>query len=162
MDAPDVEPQRLDNSLRFIRRVNTLLGYTRSTVSHLKRFATRWRKGEAISILDVATGSADIPRAIARWAEQSGFDVRIVGLDRHPVTVEIARSESRANGSIRIVLGNALQLPFEDGSFDYVITNMFLHHLDDPDVVLVLREMDRVARRGIVWADLLRHRRAYA
>ena len=39
---------------------------------------------------------------------------------------------------------------------------MFLHHLDDDAAAAVLREMDRVARRGIVAADLLRHRRAYA
>jgi ubiquinone/menaquinone biosynthesis C-methylase UbiE len=162
MDAPDVEPAKLDNSLRFIRRVNTLLGYTRSTVSHLKQFSRRWNKDETISILDVATGSADIPRAIARWASACGFDVRIVGLDRHPITADIARTESRTDRSIRIVLGDALGLPFESGSFDYVITNMFLHHLDDDAVVLVLREMDRVARRGVIWADLLRHRRAYA
>src|SRR5205085_1382977 len=37
-----------------------------------------------------------------------------------------------------------------------------LHHLDDAAAVTVLAAMARVARRGIIAADLLRHRRAYA
>lgn len=54
-----------------------------------------------------------------------------------------------------------MALPFTDGSFDYALTNMFLHHLDDDQVVTVLREMSRVARRGVVVADLNRDARAY-
>jgi ubiquinone/menaquinone biosynthesis C-methylase UbiE len=60
------------------------------------------------------------------------------------------------------VRGDALDPPFADGAFDYAITSMFLHHLSDDDAVKVLRNMDRVARRGIVAADLLRHPSAYA
>jgi hypothetical protein len=161
MDALDVEPRKLDRSLRFIRRVNALLGYTRATLAHFRRFSRRWTRGQPISVLDVATGSADIPRALACWGGRRGFDLRIVGLDRHPVTAQIARGESKSAQAIQIMRGDALQLPFADASFDYVTTHMFPHHLDDDDVVRVLVEMDRVARRGILWADLLRHRRAY-
>ena len=39
---------------------------------------------------------------------------------------------------------------------------MFLHHLDDASAAAALREMARVSRRGVIAADLLRHRRAYA
>lgn len=163
MDAPNVDPRELDKSLRFIRRINSLLGYTRSTLSHLRRFSRRWDRSGPITILDVATGSADVPSAFLDWASRTGFDVRIVGVDRHPLTAQTAaRCAAEANGRIRIVRGDALALPFADASFDYVLTSMFLHHLDDEDVVRALHEMDRVARRGIVAADLLRHRRAYA
>jgi ubiquinone/menaquinone biosynthesis C-methylase UbiE len=54
-----------------------------------------------------------------------------------------------------------LKLPFEPGSFDYAICGMFLHHLSDAQAVQVLAAMDRVSRRGMVAADLLRDRRAY-
>jgi ubiquinone/menaquinone biosynthesis C-methylase UbiE len=161
MDAPDVEPAKLQRSLRFIRRINALLGYTRATLRHFDRFSQSWKAGETIGVLDVATGSADIPLAIATWARRRCFDVRIVGLDRHPVTSSIARVEAASNGCIQIVRGDALRLPFADASFDYVTNHMFLHHLDDGDVVRALIEMNRVARRGILWADLLRHKRAY-
>ena len=207
MDDPAADPADLRRSLAYIRRINSLLGYTRATVRHLDRFSRRWRPGETIHILDVATGSADIPRAILRWAGRRGFDVRIVAVDLHQTTLKLAAQEGaqdfppspgtpgegRGGGSpignrqsaignqtnphpnpppehrdrglncpLHFVQADALHLPFADGSFDYALTAMFLHHLDDADAVAVLREMGRVARRGIVAADLLRHRRAYA
>ncbi len=165
MDAPDVSPATLDLSLRVIRRINRRLGYTAATVSHVKAWSKTWKPGERIEILDLATGSADIPRAILAELLPRGFDVHITGVDRHPVTAAIAAdgmpddppSESR----LRIVQADVLAMPFADRSFDYVMTNMFLHHLDDDDAVAVLTTMRRLARRGMLVADLLRHRRAW-
>jgi ubiquinone/menaquinone biosynthesis C-methylase UbiE len=213
MDDPAADPADLRRSLGYIRRINALLGYTRATVGHLKRFGRGWRRGETIRILDVATGSADIPRAVLRWSAGAGFDVRIVAIDLHHATLKLAAEatvvpapsagtpgEGRGEGSfrsgisdsrfqndphanplaeygstelaevrerglgerLRFVQADALRLPFADRSFDYALTAMFLHHLDDDAAAAALREMARVSRRGIVAADLLRHRRAYA
>ena len=150
----------LRRSLVFIRRINFLLGYTRATIWHLRRFSQNWRRGEPIRVVDFATGSADVPQAICRWAERAGWDVRVVGLDLHAETARLAATESA--GRIRIVRGDALNPPFADGAFDYAVCNMFLHHLPDDAVTTVLRQMNRVARRGVIVGDLLRHRRAYA
>jgi hypothetical protein len=141
--------------------VNRLFGYTRQTISHLERFSRNWRSEERITIADFATGSADVPRAILGWADQRGFDVRIVGLDLHPATASIALSAS-ADDRLSIVCASAMAAPFATGSFDYALTSMFLHHLDENDAVRVLSEMGRVARRGIIASDLLRDPRAYA
>jgi len=160
MDEAGVDPAELRRALEFIRKVNSLLGYTRATLSHLKRFSRSWKKGERIDILDLATGSADIPRAILKWAKEAGHDVHIVGLDRHPVTVREAE-EGGSDERLRIVQGDVFNLPFAAGSFDDVLTAMFLHHLDDGEGVRVLKSMGTIARRGVVVADLLRHYRAY-
>jgi SAM-dependent methyltransferase len=160
MDRPDVDPRALERSLRFIRRVNRFLGYTRASLGHLQRFSRRWEPGQTIRILDVATGSADIPVAIARWAEGGGFNVRITGIDRHAITARTALAVS-PHPRVSIVQGDALALPFADRAFDYGMTSSFLHHLDDDVVVQVLREMERVTARGLIVADQLRHRRAY-
>jgi ubiquinone/menaquinone biosynthesis C-methylase UbiE len=161
MDAADVDPLELRRSLKFIRGVNTALGYTRATLHHLERFSRTWAPGETITLIDFATGSADIPAAILRWATRRGHDVRIVGVDLHAITA--AEAARRVNHSrFEVVRANVLDLPFEPGSFDYGLTAMFLHHLDDDQAVRVLAAMNRVARRGIIAADLLRNRRAYA
>lgn len=158
MDAPDADPVELRDSLRFIRRINRWLGYTRLMLAQLRRFSVGWRGGQRVTVLDIATGSADVPAAIAAWAAGSGRSVRIIGLDLHADTLAVA-AQTRA---AQLVRGDARRLPLADRSVDYAITSMFLHHLDVADAIAVLREMDRVARRGIIVADLLRTRRAYA
>jgi SAM-dependent methyltransferase len=162
MDARGVDPDALRRSLKFIRRVITLFGYTRSTLSHFERFSRSWRPGERITVIDFATGSADVPQAIDRWARRRGFDVRIVGVDLHETTAREARRACGDNPRIRIVRGDVLDLPFDSLSFDYALSGMFLHHLSETDAAGVLEAMNRVARRGIIAADLLRRRRAYA
>src|SRR4051812_24213969 len=102
MDEPDADVGELRRSLGFIRRVNTWLGYTRATLGHLERFSRTWRRGERIDIIDLATGSADIPRAILRWATRRGFDVHIVAVDRHSETVRAAREGGPADARLRI------------------------------------------------------------
>jgi ubiquinone/menaquinone biosynthesis C-methylase UbiE len=111
--------------------------------------------------LDLATGSADIPRAILSWADRRRLDVRIVGIDRQGPTIDVARRRT-ADPRIQLVQCDVFDLPFETGSFDYVTTSMFLHHLSDDEAVEVMRTAARLARRGVIVADLLRHYRAYA
>lgn len=163
MDAPDADPDLVRQSLVFLRRVNRLLGYTRSTLRHLERFSRTWRPGERIRVIDFATGSADVPRAILRWADRRGYDVRVVGVDLHATTARAALAGAAApDPRLQIVRADVLELPFAEGSFDYATTSLFLHHLDDADAVRVLAAMGRAARRGVIAGDLLRRRRAYA
>jgi ubiquinone/menaquinone biosynthesis C-methylase UbiE len=161
MDRPGVDEGDLRRSLTFIRRINRFLGYTHSTLSHIRRFSKSWPARAAIRILDVASGSADVPQAIVRWARRAGHDVQVVALDLHAHTAAIARDETLSEPHIAVVRGNALDLPFADASFDIVLTSMFLHHLDEAEVTRVLAEMNRVASQGILAADLIRDPRAY-
>jgi ubiquinone/menaquinone biosynthesis C-methylase UbiE len=157
MDEPGANPDWLRRSLVFLRRINALLGYTRSTLSHLERFSKGWAQGQTIRILDVATGSADVPRAILKWGARRGLSIRVAGVDLHPMTARTAIEIE----NVDIVQANAVRLPFADASFDYAITSLFLHHLDEADVVRVLAEMNRVTASGVIIGDLLRDRRAY-
>ena len=159
LDDPDADSELIRKSLVYIRRINVLLGYTKATLSHLKKMSRSWPAGKLIRILDVGTGSADIPLAILKWARAHQFDVRVTGIDLQKSVIDTARRTTDAK--LTLVVGNALQLPFDDGGFDYVITNMFLHHLDDEVVVNVFKEMNRVASRGVLAADIIRCRGAY-
>lgn len=161
MDDPGADPELLRLSLRYIRRMNFLLGYSRASLGYLERFSRRWKRGQTIRILDFATGSADMPRCILRWADRRGWDVRVTGIDLIEKTAKTAVAETN-DPRLTIACADALNLPFEPDSFDYAHTALFLHHLDTPDAVKVLASMARVAKRGIIAADLLRNRRAYA
>jgi 2-polyprenyl-3-methyl-5-hydroxy-6-metoxy-1,4-benzoquinol methylase len=161
LDEPGADPVALHKSLAFIRRVNRALGYTRVILDHLDRFSAKWKPGEKIRIVDVGTGSADIPLAILKWAGRRGFDVQVVGVDLHANIVREAAAAAN-DPRLSIVRGDALDLPFNDESFDYALSSMFLHHLDDGDARQAMSELGRVSRRGVIISDLLRKKHAYA
>lgn len=186
MDADAADPAALQRALLFIRRVNRLLRYNAATLRALGelienaeggRRKAEWARGAAagpsshiphssfliphspISILDLATGSADLPQEIVAWGRRRGMKIECVGLDRHPVTLAVARAWAP---EVPLVRGDALRLPFADGSFDFATCGSFLHHLETDAAVEVVREMERVTRTGWIVADLLRRRRALA
>ena len=159
MDAPAIDRGQLRRALTFIRRVNRWLGYTRATINHLDRLTADWPAGRTLIVLDVATGSADVPEAIFAWAKTRGIAVRVVGLDLHAATLALA---AEAAPAVPLVRGDALALPFADKSIDIVTSSMFLHHLPTDLAAAALREMARVAGHAVLVADLLRSRRAYA
>jgi len=71
----------------------------------------------------------------------------VVGLDQSERMVEIARSRvPRAE----FVLGDALRLPFEDGSFDRVFTGHFYGHLEGGDREAFLAQGHRLAPELVV------------
>ena len=84
-----------------------------------------------------------------------------VGLELNERSAESINEESERFDEISSVRGDALELPFADNRFDYVICSLFTHHFVDEQVVRIFREMSRVARRRIFVIDLNRHPIAY-
>jgi len=160
MDRDDVSTEDLNRSFRFIRAVNRLLSGSRAVIYHLNQWAKSWAPESRIEILDIGTGCADIPLAITRWAARRKLQIHITAVDRHAGTLEHARRQVADHPDITLLQADALDLPFKAGQFDYVLASMFLHHLTDLEVLTALRSMDNLARRGIIWNDLTRSRRA--
>lgn len=164
MDDPAIDRGELRQSLACIRAVNRRLGGANALVRLLRRWSRRWPLGTPVTLLDIGTGSADIPLAAREWSVRAGFDLRITGAELHPTTIELAREHVGAREGIELIRADARRLTdlYPPGAFDYVHAGMFLHHLTDADVLIVLRTMDRLARRGIVWNDLVRSRATLA
>lgn len=162
MDDPGVDPAELARSLAYIRAVNRRLGGCAALLGRLERWSASWTG--PVTLLDVATGSADLPLAACEWARRRGLNLRVTGVDLHEGTLAEARRLTKSEPEIELVRGDALRLEdqFGPGSFDYVHAGLFLHHLDEPDIVRVLRGMWRVARRGVIWNDLVRSRAGLA
>jgi len=100
------------------------------------------------SALDVACGSGKLTARLASIAGTSG---RVVGLDFSPQMLEVARRE---HPGIEFVEGDALNLPFDDASFDASTIAFGLRNLADP--VRGLREMLRVVKRRAVVLEFVR------
>jgi demethylmenaquinone methyltransferase/2-methoxy-6-polyprenyl-1,4-benzoquinol methylase len=129
-----------DRIARRYDRVNTVLSV--GTDGGWRRRAARetgLRPGG--SALDVACGSGKLTVELAKVSRGG----RVVGLDFSPRMLEIARRE---HPDIEFIEGDALNLPFDDASFDASTIAFGLRNLADP--VRGLREMVRVASRAVV------------
>jgi len=153
-------------SMGDVRRANRFLGGTVVVTRQMRRWLTEIQKeiqtdtrsgsGAPIRILDVATGSGDIPEAILAVARPLKVPVEIVGLDYSAPILRYARERVGDREEIRLVRGDAFNLPFADRSFDYVLCSLAFHHWGFERSVDALREMERVARRGWLVNDLRR------
>jgi 2-polyprenyl-3-methyl-5-hydroxy-6-metoxy-1,4-benzoquinol methylase len=158
LDAEQHDARELDESLAHVAAVNRWLGGERSFLQHLERLLPP--RGPA-TLLDVGTGSGDLPRAAVRWARRSGRQLRVLATDAHPQMLEIARERSKDYPEIEFAQADARTLSFADQSFDCALLSLTLHHLEGDDPVRVLRSLNRVARAVIVselersWANYI-------
>lgn len=155
MDEPTVGRAELEAALRDLRAVNRWLGGWRVVRLCMRDLLAGLPRG-SYRLLDVGTGSADLPLRLLRWAARRGVRLQVVATDAHPGTLELARERTAGVPQIEVRWANALALPFADGEFDFVTGSTMLHHFDEADALRVLREMQRVARRGVVVNDLRR------
>jgi ubiquinone/menaquinone biosynthesis C-methylase UbiE len=96
-------------------------------------------------VLDLACGTG----TLAIQAKELEPSLQLVGLDADPEMLKLARSKA-VEGEIDIELdeGFSTELPYEDGSFDRVLSTLFFHHLDPEPKRTTAREVARVLRPG--------------
>lgn len=154
MDLPGQDPALLAECLDDLRRVNRWLGGVRLSIRALEGLTADLAPGAGLAVVDLATGSADIPRAVAAWARRRGLRARLLATDLSPKILGLAARG--APPGVEFAVADARRLPFDEGSFDVATCSLVLHHLEPDDAVLMLKEMRRVARRGVVVNDLVR------
>lgn len=147
LDEADIDPGELDRNLRDLARLNRLPGGTDTSVRAIRHLV---RGREEVRVLDVGAGIADMALAFARrgW--------RTVAVDAHPQVLAAARVATAHEPLVEVMEADGRDLPYEVGEFDVSHGSLLLHHLDPGVAVAVLREMARVARRGVVINDLRR------
>jgi SAM-dependent methyltransferase len=145
-------------SLEDLRRINRWLGGAAASGRELVRLAARTGLVE-LSVLDLGTGSADLPAAMQRRARQAGLRVKALAIDLKLEHLHIARRELETDGAdVALACADALRLPFREAAVDVVHSALFLHHFRPSALQALLREALRVARRAVVMNDLVRHR----
>ena len=155
-DASSEQPALLRGSLHDLARVNALLGGTRLMRIEIDRLASPPQ-----TIIDVATGGADMPVFMVEHLAARGIHATCVGVDRSKAILAIAAERIGERSDVRLQQAEATALPFADGSFDLATIVLAFHHFDGAAAVSVLRELARVARAVIV-NDLRRSRIAWA
>jgi ubiquinone/menaquinone biosynthesis C-methylase UbiE len=162
LDLPDAprDYAEVAESLADIRTVNRYLGGLRSAgLDFLALVDSLPDKGKSgITVLDAATGSADVPAEIVRLARSRNIPISLTAVDISPAVIRAAREHTGEKyPEIQFIKADALGLPFEPGSFDFAFCNLAMHHFDRPDAVRLIRSIASVSRSGFVIADLRRN-----
>jgi SAM-dependent methyltransferase len=149
LDDPDIDPALRERSLRDVRRANSTLGGANAVLREVARQLSAL--GPTGTLLDVGTGLGDIPARARALAARRGVTLTAIGVDE---AASLARvTHGMLDGS---ACADARRLPFPDASVDIVICSQVLHHFEDADIPIVLRELQRVARRAVIVSDLRR------
>ncbi|TWU10016.1 methyltransferase domain-containing protein [Allorhodopirellula heiligendammensis] len=158
MDAPDLSADRHRAALAGLRRLNRLSGISGTLFRQLARLAATMPAGRPLRVLDVASGSGDLPIEWLRMAGRRKMLLAVTALDRSELAMQTAAEAADAAG---VQLGTVCRDCLRDGlpaGFDVVTSSLFMHHLDPPEVSRLIQEMWRVSDRAIVICDLERSR----
>ncbi|MGI8957076.1 MAG: methyltransferase domain-containing protein [Chthoniobacterales bacterium] len=152
MDRPQPVSPELISDLRNLRALNRYFGSYRLA----RYFLRRWiHPGNQMRILDLATGSGDIPRLAVDYARKVGAQVTVDAVDFQASTVEIATQLSRDHPEIRYHCADIHSFG-DENSYDIVLFSLALHHFGDADAVTLLRRCRMLSRGKVLVADLCR------
>ena len=160
LDAGEGTDDDVARSLSDLRRVNRFLGGRRVLLRALSS-CLQDTSLDQVSLLDVGTGSADIPMAVAESCKARGLETFIAAVDISERNLRISRERLGVSSEVHLVRADSLRLPFAARSFDFVTASLFLHHFRDDDVVRLLADFGRIARRAVIVNDLVRNRVPY-
>ncbi len=160
IDRGNYTAEEYEGCIAELQLVNEWLGDARTLKRTLLKDVEKSRLCR-FTVLDVGAGSGELLRVTAAWARETKRDFRGVGLELNERSAEAINEESISFAEITSVRSDARLLPFADGAFDYAICSLFTHHFVEVEIINILREMSRVARRRIFVIDLHRHAIAY-
>ncbi|MDX2148157.1 MAG: methyltransferase domain-containing protein [Planctomycetota bacterium] len=181
MDDPALSADELQRALRGLSRLNRVSGVASAmwklierelTLAHAQNAASQGQPagakggvptGDVLTILDAATGSGDVPLAMATLARSRGISVRLNLTDLRPEMLSVAGERARRAGidatlSTWDVLGGGTPPPAQD----VVTCSLFLHHVPQQAIVPALHRLAASARRLLVVVDLFRSPSSYA
>jgi 2-polyprenyl-3-methyl-5-hydroxy-6-metoxy-1,4-benzoquinol methylase len=156
IDRGGMDAALLREELQTLENCNRRLGGHDLVLQYVQRLVDS-AKPASLSILDLGTGVADIPRAIAAWVRRRGLPTVITAVDRNPEIIQIARESCRDCPEIRFEQHDLRSLPYEPESFDLVLCSLVLHHFESAEAVAFLRRLHALSRCGYIVNDLRRN-----
>lgn len=155
MDCPDLEESAHRQALRGLERINWFSRSAGLLWLPICRLA-RERNLRHLRVLDVACGSADVAIGLITRAAKAGLHLEVTGIDKSDVALARAATLAERRGlPLTLKQQNVFTEPLP-GDYDVVTTSLFLHHLEDEQVVELLQRMAAATHHLLLINDLRR------
>lgn len=160
MDDPHADERMLARTYGRFGLVNALV--SRPGTLYRRDIRPRAARARALRILDVGAGGGDLCRLLAWRLRRDGLEAQITALDADERAIRWASAHDRGAG-IRYRCALTTELVAAGDTYDVVLSNHVLHHLDDAELQTVLSDSVKlVATDGLVaHRDIARSRTAH-
>ncbi len=156
MDQPDIDPALHLHALQGLARLNYFSNSVNLLWKPLRKLAQANPPPHTFSVLDVATGSGDIPLALCKKALQAKINIKFSVTDKSAFALNLVKEKAQQNNlPIECFETDALEGP-PFPSHDVIICSLFLHHLDNNEAITLMKRMAKAARVAILINDLER------
>ncbi|MBS2007597.1 MAG: methyltransferase domain-containing protein [Cyanobacteria bacterium SZAS TMP-1] len=169
MDDPQLDSDLHRQALAGLERLNAISNSKQIVARPIENLLLTAPAGNPLRVLDLACGGGDLAMALSSYFHSKKQAVQILGVDVSPLAVEYATSkwqdfcgksglsmpsqlQKSCSFSRLDVLGE--ELP---AGFDVIMTSLFTHHLDPPDIQALLAKMAASAGKLVLVNDLERH-----
>jgi len=117
---------------------------------------SRQRGHKTLRGIDIGTGSGDLPLTLTKKARDRKLPIVCDGLDFNVKTIEIAQEKTKKlDLPVRFLVSNVVKDPLPD-DYDFIVSSLFLHHLDEEALVSLLRSFPKTNLKLAVFSDLIR------
>jgi len=162
MDSAAFDATLAAQSFRFIERVNRFLGGTRIAWEFVRSEAIRKGLNRPLRILDIGSGSCDIPLSICRRATLAGIDVSVTCVEISSYALDLARSalENHPQAALNLCQQSVFEHQPEV-RYDVAMGSMFFHHFPDDRICDLITHLTGIVDGRILINDLGRCRTNY-
>ena len=161
LDRPDCDPALATASYRFMETVNCRFGGIRIVRRFLATETAGRHAGAPLRILDIGSGSCDIPLAVSRWARAHGIPLHFTCLEMAGHAVDIAHRQLARAGDPAVQLLQEDVLTHQPAEpYDLAVASMCFHHFSNEQILTLLQRLRGFVINSVLINDLRRSRLA--
>jgi 2-polyprenyl-3-methyl-5-hydroxy-6-metoxy-1,4-benzoquinol methylase len=149
MDAPDCDPYKLARTYAQFHKINRLLSGWEGIYQRDMRPAFQ---AGARTVLDIGCGGGDVVRLLAHRAKRDGFAIEFLGIDPDARAITFAHTQE----NLPTVSFKAIHTSDLEDTFDIILSNHILHHLQDAKIQELCAACEQMATYQVIHNDICR------
>lgn len=157
LDRPDCDPALAAASYRFMEMVNTHFGGSRLVRRFLAAEMAGRQGATPLRILDIGSGSCDIPLALSQWARTHDLPLHFTCLEMADHAIDMARQQlARTRNSAVELLQEDVFIHEPAEPYDFAVASMCFHHFGNAQILALVQRLRKFVRNSLLINDLRR------